>query len=51
MKGEAYLDTNNFPEGVQLVKKYKLAEPTGEYGQSGFCTYPLYKFDMKKLGV
>lgn len=48
---KAYLDTNNFPEAEAFVKKYKLAEPTGNYAFSGFCAYPLYKFDLAKLGV
>lgn len=45
----AYLDTNNMPEVEEIVKKYHLGEPTGRYGQSGFCTYPEYKFNMKEL--
>ena len=48
---EGYVDTNNFPEAESFIKKYKLGKPTGGYGFSGFCAYPLYKFDLAKLGV
>lgn len=47
----AYVDTNNFPEAESFIKKHRLGKPTGKYGYSGFCTYPLYQFDLKKLGV
>lgn len=45
----AYLDTNNFPQGEEFVKKNHLATFTGHYGHSGYCTYPLYRFDMDAL--
>lgn len=48
-KNCAYLDTNNFPQGEEFVKKHKLGKPTGYYGRSGYCMYPLYKFDMAAL--
>lgn len=48
--GYAYLDTNNLPEGEVFVKEYGLAEFTGKYGRSGYCEYPLYRFNMEKLG-
>lgn len=47
----AYVDTNNFPEAESFIKKHRLGKPTGKYGYSGFCAYPLYQFDLKKLGV
>lgn len=46
---EAYLDTNNLPYAKTFVKKYGLAVPTGRVAYSGFCTYPLYKFDLERL--
>lgn len=46
---EAYLDTNNFPEGPELLEKFGFAHNTGEVAQSGFCTYPLYKFDFQLM--
>lgn len=46
---EAYLDTNNFPEGPGLVEKYGLGEMTGKWKASGFCMYPAVKFDPDAL--
>lgn len=48
-EGCAYLDTNNFPQGERFVALYRLAEPTGKYARSGYCTYPLYRFNMRAL--
>ena len=45
----AYLDTNNIPEVEEFVTKNKLEEFTGMRKQSGYCTYPLYRFDMAKI--
>ena len=45
----AYVDTNNCPWAPRFLRQYKLAEPTGNYGSSGFCVYPEYKFDLTKL--
>ena len=43
----AYLDTNNIKNVEEFVKDF--AEFTGKRKQSGYCTYPLYKFDIAKL--
>ena len=46
----AYIDTNN--NGQQIVEwlmKNNLGKPTGRYGFSGFCSYPLFEFDMDEL--
>ena len=45
----AVLDTNNFREGEEFVRKNRLGTFTGVYGYSGYCSYPLYKFDMDAL--
>lgn len=45
----AYVDTNNNPTAEEFIKENNLGEFTGTFGQSGYCTYPLYKFDLKKL--
>ena len=45
----AFVDVNNFPESLNLISEYKLGEPTGLMGVSGFCTYPEYRFDMKEI--
>lgn len=41
----AYVDTNNCPWGEKFIKENGLGEPTGKYGYSGYCSYPLYKFN------
>ena len=46
----SFIDTNNFPQGEKLIRDYKLGEPTGRIGNSGYCTYPEYRFDMEELG-
>ena len=45
----AYVDTNNFPEAIGLLEKYRLAAPTGRMGFSGFCVYPEYEFDLEEI--
>lgn len=45
----AYVDTNNLPEIEEIIRKYHLAEPTGRQYQSGYCTYPEYRFNMNEL--
>mgnify|MGYP000915918619 CR=1 FL=1 len=49
-KNCAFVDTNNFPEAINLIHKYKLGKPTGNIGYSGYCTYPEYEFDMAEIG-
>lgn len=46
---EAFLDVNNFPDVERFVALYGLAKPTGRLGFSGFCVYPLYKFNLDIL--
>lgn len=48
-KDLAFVDVNNFPEAEEFIRKYELGEPVGLSVQSGYCTYPLYKFNMKRL--
>ena len=45
----AYIDTNNCPWAEQMLIDNGFAKPTGKYGISGFCTYPLYEFDLTKF--
>lgn len=47
---EAFLDVNNFPDVERFVEMYGLAKPTGRLRASGFCVYPLYKFNLDILG-
>lgn len=44
-----YLDTNNM-EGVEkFMVDHKLGEFTGFMGKSGYCEYPLYRFNADRL--
>lgn len=46
----AFIDTNNLGNGVcSFLEDNKIAFPTGRYGDSGYCTYPEYRFDKKFL--
>ena len=47
--GTAFIDTNNNPWAEAFLVEHDIAEPTAYFGHSGFCSYPLYKFDMKKF--
>lgn len=51
MLGEnrAYIDTNNCSWAEKMLKQHKFAKDTGYFGHSGFCTYPIYEFDLKKF--
>ena len=46
---EAFLDTNNMPGIVEFMDSIKAGKNTGLCGYSGFCEYPLYRFDDKFL--
>ena len=46
---EAFVDTNNCPWAEDFIREYQLGEFTGRNDESGFCTYPLYKFDIRKI--
>ena len=49
-RGEyAYVDTNNCPWAPAFIAEHKLGVPTGILGFSGCCSYPLYRFNTKKL--
>ena len=45
----AYLDTNNFPQVTDIFEKYGFGKYTGNFRASGFCIYPLYKLNLKKV--
>lgn len=48
----AYIDTNNNGyEIVDWIIKNEFGVPTGEVRQSGYCVYPLVKFDLSKLAT
>lgn len=41
---EAFVDVNNIPYINYWLEEYGIAEPTYNFGFSGFCAYPTYKF-------
>ena len=45
----AFVDTNNCPWAEEFIAENKLGTPMGYVGRSGFCTYPLYEFDLQNL--
>ena len=45
----AYVDTNNLPWVEKFIVENKLGYFTHMVGHSGFCTYPLYHFDMERI--
>lgn len=48
---EGFLDTNNMPGAEVFVKEYQLAVPTGRSVISGYCIYPLYRFDLDRIAA
>ena len=48
-KDEVCLDVNNFPDGIELMKKYELGIFTGNYVPSGFCSYPVFYLNMNNV--
>ena len=43
-EGYAYVDINNCPWAEEFIEKNHLGEFADDFGFSGFCIYPLYKF-------
>ena len=48
-ENEAYIDTNNCSYVLKFIEEYKLGKPTGFMGFSGWCSYPLYRFNMDEV--
>ena len=46
---ENYIDINNCPWAPQFLMDYGLAEPTGEYRFSGYCEYPVFRFNVDEV--
>lgn len=45
----AFVDINNFPGITEMLENSEIAFNTGIKAQSGFCTYPLYVFDISQI--
>ena len=46
---ESFIDLNNCPWALDFIKKYNLGTVTDKYGYSGFCKYPVVKWDINEL--
>lgn len=46
---KSFVDTNNCPWAEDFIKEYHLGAPTGLFEYSGYCAYPLYKFNLDEL--
>ena len=46
---KAYVDTNNMPSAEDFIKDNGLGKPLHKQGYSGYCSYPLYEFDLDKI--
>lgn len=47
--GMAAVDTNNCPWAEDFIKSNMLGRDTGTKIKSGYCTYPVYEFDIKVI--
>lgn len=50
----SFVDVNNNPTAMNFIDEYKLGEPLRMLDdiityKSGFCEYPLYKFNLNEL--
>lgn len=45
----AFVDTNNCKWAENFIEENELGFFSGDYQQSGFCSYPLYFFDLDKI--
>ena len=48
-ENEAAVDVNNNPWAVDFIAENQIGEPTGEAVISGFCSYPVYRFNEEFL--
>lgn len=44
-----YVDTNNCPWAPKFIEENGLGSPTGIMGFSGFCQYPLFRFNLEQI--
>lgn len=48
-QNEVCLDTNNMPYAEDIIKGLEVGTDTGRRLQSGYCSYPVYQIDLKKI--
>lgn len=44
-----YVDTNNCPWALDFIESNNLGYSTGIVGYSGYCEYPLVKFNLENI--
>lgn len=49
--GYAFVDAYNLRWAKEFINKYELGHFANRYASDGWCTYPLYKFDISRLEV
>ena len=47
---ETVIDTNNCPWAMEFIKQHGFGQATGRMVRSGYCTYPVVKLDIEKIG-
>lgn len=47
---ETVIDTNNCPWAMEFIKQHGFRQATGRMVKSGYCTYPVAKLDIEKIG-
>ena len=47
---ETVIDTNNCPWAMEFIKQHGFGQATGRMVKSGYCTYPVVKLDIEKIG-
>lgn len=48
-ENESFVDTNNNPGILSFIKEYNLGTETGGISYSGYCGYPLIKFNIDEI--
>ena len=48
---DAFVDTNNNPFAEEFIEKNKIGMSLDLVGSSGYCLYPLYRFNLEALTV
>lgn len=48
---DTFVDVNNCPWAEEFISESGIGEPVGLTKTSGYCRYPLYRFDLNKLEV
>lgn len=46
---QSYIDTNNCPWAISLIRKYNLGHTTGSIEFEGYCIYPVVEWNLNEL--